>query len=616
MNRFRNRRRAILSWLSVSTLLVLCGILGVLQYRWIGEVSVAAGERLRGSLQASLKRLSQDFNAEITVACMALMPRNLQTDGGTTEEEYATRYARWRHTSPHEQLFRTIALAELKDDRVVLRKLDLDKGVFETAEWPEPWKGFENRLEARLSNAPWSSRRPPEPSAEDQGLLFELPHFRRPQPSPPSGPAPGPPSGPSFGPPSRPPAEPGRRESRFGQRETEWLLLEVNPEYIRDVMLPALVQRHLGSGGRLDYQVEVVTKAPPQRVIYQSEPDAAKRIAENADGSVRLFELQYDRLFRRVTPPGTRDRGPSRFSNEDLGRWQMFVRHRAGSVEAAVSRARWRNLGVTAGILLLMVATMAALIRFTRSAQKLAELQINFVAGVSHELRTPLTVIRTAAYNLRGKLANNPNQVERYGALIQQECERLTDLVEQVLQFASAKAGRVVRESEPLSMEGVIEDVLESCKSVVEASRCVVEKAIEPDLPLVLGDSVALKHALQNLLSNAIKYGTEGNNWVGVSASKSTDQAFVEIRVADHGPGIPADELEHIFDPFFRGKRALQDQIRGSGLGLSLVKGIIESHGGTIAVSSRPGEETEFMIRIPAAPAEYQDEFAHSFSRG
>jgi signal transduction histidine kinase len=261
-----------------------------------------------------------------------------------------------------------------------------------------------------------------------------------------------------------------------------------------------------------------------------------------------------------------------------------------------------------------MVASVTALIHYTRQAQKLAALQMDFVAGISHELRTPLAVIHTAAYNLQGSLARNPGQVERYGALIQQESGRLKELVEQVMRFAATKSGRAADRKEALSVEAVIDDTVESSKALIQGSRCVLETSIDPGLPLVLGDPVALKHALQNLISNAAKYGTEGSNWIGVSAAQTTDnqQAVVEIRVADRGPGIPADEQARIFDPFFRGRRALQDQVRGTGLGLSLVKDIVEAHGGTIGVHSEPAKGTEFVVRIPVAPPEYQDEFAHT----
>jgi signal transduction histidine kinase len=242
-------------------------------------------------------------------------------------------------------------------------------------------------------------------------------------------------------------------------------------------------------------------------------------------------------------------------------------------------------------------------------------MQLNFVAGVSHELRTPLTVLHTAGYNLRGKLARDPGQVERYGALIQHESARLRDLVEQVLQFASGNAGGMVRDPEPMAVEGAVEAAIESAQPDIESARCVVEKRIEPGLPLILGDPVALKHAIQNVVGNAAKYG---NGWIGVFASHRAgrDGSVVEIRVADRGPGIPSDEQAHVFDPFFRGKRALQDQIHGTGLGLSLAKGIVEAHGGAIEVHSEPGRGTEFVVRLPAAPKEYQDEFTNSVSGG
>lgn len=589
----KNKQRAMLSWLFVSALFVLCGVLGVLQYRWIEEVSVAARERLQGTLQANLNRLSQDFNSEITTACGALLPAEFQPDAGAVEAEVAGRYEQWKKSARQGQIFRRIAIAVAQKDSVALRSLDPQSGRFTTTDWPPAWKAIRDRLEFRPSPERGQGRNPPDAPSEEEALILELPLFRMPPPGTPS--------------------------VSFGRREPMWLILEPDLQYVRTVALPELVQRHLGA----DYQVEVLTKTSPPSVIYQSDPAPAKRLVPAADASVSLFALQYDQLFRgrgardrgpgrgpgpdfgRWQGPGGRERGPSRGSGPEFGRWQMFVRHRGGSLEAVVSRARWRNLAVTGGVLLLMMASVAALIRFTRRAQKLAELQMDFVAGVSHELRTPLAVIHTAAYNLRGRLANSPSQVERYGTLIQQESGRLTELVEQVLRFASAEEGRVIQEPEPLSVQTVIDETVESSKAVLQGARCVVEKNVDAGLPPILGDPTALKHALQNLLSNAAKYGTEGNNWIGVFASKTSDndQAMVEIRVADRGPGIPEDEQERIFDPFFRGRRAVQDQVHGAGLGLNLVKKIVEAHGGSIRVKSEPMKGTEFIVRIPAAPA-------------
>jgi signal transduction histidine kinase len=296
----------------------------------------------------------------------------------------------------------------------------------------------------------------------------------------------------------------------------------------------------------------------------------------------------------------------------------LYVRHRAGSLETVVAKTRWRNLAVTGGLLLLIIASAAALLRFTRRSERLAELQMNFVAGVSHELRTPLTVINTAAYNLQSKVSRNPEQVVKYGALIRQESGRLKELVEQVLSFAGSQAGRMTQETQPLAVENLIEASLESSKPVIEAGHFEVDKEITPGLPLIAGDARALQHAIQNLLTNAVKYGGGEANWIGISArlAKADGGEAIEIRVADHGPGIPAEEQRHIFDPFYRGKRAIQDQVHGTGLGLTLVKEIVTAHRGTISVRSQPEKGTEFVVRIPAAPQSHQDEFANTASRG
>ena len=395
-------------------------------------------------------------------------------------------------------------------------------------------------------------------------------------------------------------------------RERQWLLLDMDLDYVRTSLLPGLLQRHLGGGEKLDYQVEIVARDSPPTIIYQSEPDRASLIGAHSDATVGLFE--YDQFFRRGDDRGRG--GPPMAAGSGRGRWLLAVRHRAGSLEAVVAQSRRRTMAVTAAILMLMLAAAGALVRFTRRAQRLAELQMEFVAGVSHELRTPLSVIRTAAHNLGGGLISSEKQVQRYGALIEQESERLTGIVEQVLLFSNAKAGRAIGGREVVGVDFLIEDALDACARIVQESRCTVEKRVDPMLAPVFGDPTALRHALQNLLSNAAKYGSEGG-WIGVTATSPAEgeDAMVEIRVADRGPGIPQDELAHIFDTFYRGKRAVEDQIHGTGLGLSLVKRIVEAHAGTVTVQSEPGKGTEFVVRIPAAPADQIDEFADSVNR-
>jgi signal transduction histidine kinase len=595
-------RQALLSWGFVSALFLLCGILGFLQYQWIGEVSLAERDRLGKSLQATLGGLSQDFDAEIAAAYRALTPTGFEIETDSIEDSLGARYKQWSQTARHAGMIRRVAVARQRAGSMALRVLDPRKGVFEASGWPEGWRRIETRLEFYGPGGPrgMAPGSPGPPWNEGAFATGDAAISVAPLP------VPGPPEGGPFEP-----------------RDMAWLIVELDTRYIAEVVIPEAVGRHLGQ----EFQVAVLTRTNPPAVVYQSDPGQGQRIAANADARVGLGAPQLNLSFRGVGPgrgmgrglgpgrgpgrgmgggpgPGPgREGEPGRGPRIEPAMWDLFVRHRAGSLEAVVSRTRRRNLGVTAGVLLLVAATLAALLRYARRAQRLAELQMEFVAGVSHELRTPLTVIHTAAYNLQGKLAANPAQVERYGALIQRESGRLKELVEQALQFAGAQAGRVVQQLDPLSVEAVIDEAVEASRAAIEASGCVLEKEIQGGLPSVLGDPVALPRALHNLVANAAKYGAEGK-WIGIFAASAGQgrEAMVEIRVADRGPGIPKEEQKRVFDPFFRGRRAVQDQVHGAGLGLNLARRIVEAHGGSITVKSQPMKGTEFAIRLPVAP--------------
>jgi signal transduction histidine kinase len=561
------RQRAWLAWASVGVLAALCGVLAVLQYRWIGEISTAERTQLGEQLQIRLDTLSRAFNDQISSACAALEPTRSQVEQSGVEKAYSDRYLQFRES--REPLFRRIALVLPGQEPSDLLLLDPATGKFARADWPADWIPIREGLASRREGGPpWPIR--------GSANVIELPRFGLP-----------------------------------GTRDQERLLIEPDTGYISRTLIPVYLSRYLGS----DYDAEVLAGAGGA-VLYTSSPGLS--LENQADGSVGLLSIRPGPFAGRRAGRGFREgrgpRGPSPPPESGQGRWLLLVRHRAGSLDVLVAQTRTRNLVVSAGILLLILATTAILVRAARRAQQLAELQMNFVANVSHELRTPLTVIRTAAFNLRGRLASKPDQVERYGSLIQAESERLETMLEQVLRFAGATAGHAIRDREPVAVESLIDEGLRSSRATRPGADCRIERYIEPGLPLVLADQVALRHALQNLIDNAIKYGTEGNTWIGIYASAVSDDGgrAVEIRVADHGPGIPADEQEHIFDAFFRGRRAIQDQVHGTGLGLNLVKRIVEAHGGTIRVMSQPMQGAVFIVRIPAAPPEREDEFAHT----
>jgi signal transduction histidine kinase len=591
MNLEKHKRQALISWVAVSALVVLAAVLGALQYGWIDEVSRAERDRIRASLHTSLLRLSRDFNNEITAACAGLFPGSSDREPAARERQYAQRYAQWRDSSRHGRLIRAVSIAIPQGNDIVLRGMDTETGVFRPRDWPPTWSEVRDELKARLHGG--QDGRHFGSGADDSADLIEFPDF---------GGAP----------------EPGKQP-----RALDWLLVEFDLGYIRTVLIPELLQRDLG-GGASDYQAEVITKEQPSTLIYQSGTDRTRRIGSNADAAVSLFGVDWNHLRpapRPVRPPDSKGgfkgdfadarrgeglrRGPPPEPNTaDRGRWELLVRHRAGSVEAVVAQARSRNLALVTGILLLIVATVSALVRFTRRAQSMVDLQMEFVAGVSHELRTPLSVIRTAGYNLQSKVADDPARVHRYGALIQSESERLTALVEQVLGFANAEAGRVIGETEPVDVKALIDEAVFEERKAISGAGCEVRTQIAQGLPPVLADKTTLKHALQNLISNAVKYGKrEARIEIIASLASHGSAEAVEIRVQDHGEGIPANEIGKVFDPFYRGRKAVADQVHGTGLGLSLSKRIIEAHRGSLTVHSKLGEGAEFVVWIPVAAA-------------
>jgi signal transduction histidine kinase len=238
-----------------------------------------------------------------------------------------------------------------------------------------------------------------------------------------------------------------------------------------------------------------------------------------------------------------------------------------------------------------------------RRAQELARQQMEFVAAVSHELRTPVSVIGAAAGNLADGVVGDPQRVRKYGETIQNEARRLGETVERVLQLAGIAAGSAAAAKTPISPAELVHESIKACRTEIDAAGFNVEDAVAEELPTVVGDLTALRSALQNLISNAVKYG--GNaRWVRVAARREPgvgSREQVIFTVEDRGMGIDADDRKHIFEPFYRGRDAVSQQIQGSGLGLNLVMRIVEAHGGKVSVTSEPGKGSTFTLAIPAA---------------
>ena len=227
--------------------------------------------------------------------------------------------------------------------------------------------------------------------------------------------------------------------------------------------------------------------------------------------------------------------------------------------------------------------------------RRLSVLKSEFVANVSHELKTPLAVVRMFSEMLLSERVPTDEKRKEYLRIILLESERLTALVENVLDFARVERGKA-------AFDFTVGDLGESVLRAAELFRHRAEREgmtlvveVPPDLPKVRLDPRAFELALINLLDNAAKYAREGGH---VTLSVHREGESLEVRVTDRGPGISREEKRRIFDRFTRGSAA-KAGIRGSGIGLSLVKHIAESHRGYVRVHSEPGAGASFVIRVP-----------------
>ncbi len=227
---------------------------------------------------------------------------------------------------------------------------------------------------------------------------------------------------------------------------------------------------------------------------------------------------------------------------------------------------------------------------------QLDRMKDEFVLTASHELRSPLTSVQGFAELLlleREKLT--PKQAETVEVILD-NTRHLVRLLNDLLDLARSDAGRLTIRPEQTGATGLIEDAVRTMRAQLDARGQELSLEIEPDLPQIEADRDRIRQVLVNLLTNANEYCPQGAK-IGVKAGRS--DAEVEIDVIDDGPGIPEQQLEHIFERFSRGDAGETQRVGGTGLGLAISKSLIELHGGTLGAESTPGEGSTFRIRLP-----------------
>ncbi len=258
---------------------------------------------------------------------------------------------------------------------------------------------------------------------------------------------------------------------------------------------------------------------------------------------------------------------------------------RTVSVRAYPLETDWRGVGAV------------AVIEDVSERRRLEAVRRDFVSNISHELKTPVGALGLLAETLAGE--EDPDVVNRLAWRIQTEAQRVARIMDDLLDLSRIESEETPTR-EPVPLHLVVAQAAERVRAAAEQRGIRIRIGEPPRNLSVLGDRRQLVSALYNLMENAVKYSDAGST---VEVGGRTDGTWVELRVRDHGIGIPAQDLERVFERFYRVDRARGRDTGGTGLGLAIVRHVANNHGGEVSVESREGEGSTFTLRLPTGPA-------------
>jgi signal transduction histidine kinase len=342
-------------------------------------------------------------------------------------------------------------------------------------------------------------------------------------------------------------------------------------DYLRKTFLPAMMKDVLTSKS----SVLMADANPPVMMIHPSKDFTPWVASANWDGAKPEAERNFEYVFPDLT---------------------LAIKYQGTTVADIGTRFLRYNYIVLAALSLFMVGGIWLTYRNVSREMTLARLKSDFVANVSHELRTPLALIRLYAETLELGRLTATEKYQEYFRIIREESERLTALINNILDFSRIEAGRREYEFQETNLGELVHSTLDSYRFQIQQNGFGFEENISDDIPPVIVDREAIARSLLNLVNNALKYSKD-QKYIGVSLYRSNGSVNLEVR--DRGIGIPASEQQKIFEKFYRCGDPLVHDVKGSGLGLSLVRHIARAHGGDVLVESAPDKGSKFTIALP-----------------
>lgn len=330
-----------------------------------------------------------------------------------------------------------------------------------------------------------------------------------------------------------------------------------------------------------DAVVEVLKKSQPLEEVRIALVNPAKRI---------IFPTEFSSAAVLLAKPF------SRFEGLASGTKLALVAMGDNPLEAISSKSLIIYYILLGSVIVLIAFGIIFILRDISREERIAVMKTEFIANVSHEVKTPIATIRALAENLNEGWVTGQEKQREYFFLIEREAKRLTHLVENILDFSRIEKAKKTYRMEAISISDATKKVIERFRLLIDADGVLIKENIENNLPMLMLDAEAYEQALLNLLDNAVKYSRE-EKVIEISARLQDDSIIVAV--SDHGIGIGKKDSEKIFEKFYRCPIPDGRKIPGSGIGLTLVKEIIEAHGGTIKVESEIGKGTTFILSFP-----------------